>query len=406
MLRDGQPPADPNASPSSRLPARPAWSSFLRGSAAGSGSDPHDPGHDQGHPAPGRGDGRHRTPSFDGLAPPRASTRSSRCCSPVATEARARPRSRTPTSRARRGPSSSWRRATPGGAAALPRRAAHRPTPASSRPGDRRSVGPAAHDRRRPRPRCVGNGVWVVDEDPDQWDRRQVGNTAHAAVRRPRRCAAWGCPLRPRPDAGDPGQPRETSQGYAELGQQRQRGGRALLRSRARDGCIPGRFMARSLVVDLVSTNGRAFSEPPQYGQSLIADLLHLGATAAAGSVLEPTLSGVSPRPTSCSRTTRGACPPGEAFFRSVPYLGWASFYVGDPADDRAANRPPTIRGSGRRRRRRRARQLPLAAELRPARHGRRRLRQPLRSGSSTATAWSKVRGRPGRAVPMACPES
>ena len=48
------------------------------------------------------------------------------------------------------------------------------------------------------------------------------------------------------------------------------------------DGRVyPGRFAARSVAVDFVSTSARSFTRPPDYGQSLISDLLALGAGGA-----------------------------------------------------------------------------------------------------------------------------
>jgi hypothetical protein len=95
-------------------------------------------------------------------------------------------------------------------------------------------------------------------------------------------------------------------------------------------GRVPGSFTARAVAVDLVSTNARSFSEPTRYGQSLVADLIRLGAAGVAGHVYEPTLGGV-PRPyLLLSAYARGA-PAGEAYFRSVPYLGWTNVWIGDP---------------------------------------------------------------------------
>ncbi len=93
---------------------------------------------------------------------------------------------------------------------------------------------------------------------------------------------------------------------------------------------LPGRFAPRALVVDLVSTNARSFAVPPHYGQSLVADLVHLGAAGAAGHADEPTLMAVA-RPALLLAAYARGVPAGEAFLRSLPYLGWANFYLGDP---------------------------------------------------------------------------
>ena len=93
---------------------------------------------------------------------------------------------------------------------------------------------------------------------------------------------------------------------------------------------IPGHFAARAIAVDLVSTNARSFSQPPLYGQSLVADLIHLGVAGAAGHVDEPTLVAVA-RPALLLGAYARGVPAGEAFLRSIPYLGWVNVYIGDP---------------------------------------------------------------------------
>ncbi|MBW2293451.1 MAG: TIGR03790 family protein [Deltaproteobacteria bacterium] len=92
----------------------------------------------------------------------------------------------------------------------------------------------------------------------------------------------------------------------------------------------PGVFAPRSLASDFVSTNGRSFTFPPQYGQSLIADLVHLGVAGVTGHVYEPALSGV-PRPQILLPSYASGVRAVEAFYRSIPYLGWMNLYVGDP---------------------------------------------------------------------------
>jgi uncharacterized protein (TIGR03790 family) len=102
---------------------------------------------------------------------------------------------------------------------------------------------------------------------------------------------------------------------------------------------LPGRFGPRALAVALVSTDGRSFAWPPRYGQSLAADLLALGAAGAAAHVAEPTLSGVA-RPHVLLREFALGAPAVEAFYRSVPYLGWTNVFVGDPLATAAAPVP------------------------------------------------------------------
>jgi uncharacterized protein (TIGR03790 family) len=92
----------------------------------------------------------------------------------------------------------------------------------------------------------------------------------------------------------------------------------------------PGSFAPRAVACDIVSTNARQFTHPPVYGQSLIADLIRLGVAGAAGHVYEPTLTAVA-RPHIFLRRYAQGVPAVEAYFRSVPYLGWVNVYVGDP---------------------------------------------------------------------------
>ncbi|MCL4685305.1 TIGR03790 family protein [Myxococcota bacterium] len=96
------------------------------------------------------------------------------------------------------------------------------------------------------------------------------------------------------------------------------------------DKLYPGTFLPQSVVVDIVSTNARSFIDPPSYGQSLVTDLVRLGATGVAGNVFEPLLSGVA-RPEVLFRHYFRGVPAIEAYYRSVPYLSWMNVWVGDP---------------------------------------------------------------------------
>lgn len=93
---------------------------------------------------------------------------------------------------------------------------------------------------------------------------------------------------------------------------------------------VPGRFAPRSVAIDIVSTNARSFVFPPEYGQSLGADLIRLGASGVAGHVAEPTLGGVA-RPHIFFREYALGRPAAEAFYQSVPHLSWMNIYIGDP---------------------------------------------------------------------------
>lgn len=92
----------------------------------------------------------------------------------------------------------------------------------------------------------------------------------------------------------------------------------------------PGSFAPRAVAIDLVSFNARSFSDPTHYGQSLLADLIRLGAAGGAGHVDEPTLAAVARPHILLGAYARGV-PAVEAYFRSIPYLGWSNVYVGDP---------------------------------------------------------------------------
>jgi uncharacterized protein (TIGR03790 family) len=93
---------------------------------------------------------------------------------------------------------------------------------------------------------------------------------------------------------------------------------------------FPGRFGPRALAVELVSTDARSFSTGTKYGQSLAADLIRAGAAGVAGNVMEPSLSGVA-RPHLLLREYALGTKAVEAYYRSLPYLGWTNVYVGDP---------------------------------------------------------------------------
>ena len=92
----------------------------------------------------------------------------------------------------------------------------------------------------------------------------------------------------------------------------------------------PGSFAGGAIAADIVSTDARSFVSPQVYGQSLTADLVHGGVSGAAGTVLEPTLSGVARLPV-LFRNYFLRVPAAEAFYRSVPYLGWTNVWIGDP---------------------------------------------------------------------------
>jgi uncharacterized protein (TIGR03790 family) len=95
---------------------------------------------------------------------------------------------------------------------------------------------------------------------------------------------------------------------------------------------VPGSFAAQSIATDVVSFNARSFVSPPSYGQSLLADLVRLGAAGSAGTVYEPVLAGLVRIPTLFrDYLTAPSLPVIEAYYRAVPYLGWTNVWIGDP---------------------------------------------------------------------------
>ena len=79
-----------------------------------------------------------------------------------------------------------------------------------------------------------------------------------------------------------------------------------------------------------VSTSGRSFSTPPQYGQSLIADLIGEGITAAKGYVYEPYASAMADVSVLFDRYVSGYTV-AESYYSASPYLSWMDVVVGDP---------------------------------------------------------------------------
>jgi hypothetical protein len=92
----------------------------------------------------------------------------------------------------------------------------------------------------------------------------------------------------------------------------------------------PGQFAPRAIAVDFVSTNARTFSHPPHYGQSLVADLVGLGVAGSSGHVEEPTLPAVA-RPHVLLRHYARGERVIDAWYRSIPFLGWMNVWIGDP---------------------------------------------------------------------------
>lgn len=118
---------------------------------------------------------------------------------------------------------------------------------------------------------------------------------------------------------------------------------------RIRGRLLPGQFDPRAIAVALVSTDGRSFATGTPYGQSLAADLIRLGAAGVAAHVAEPALAGVA-RPHLLLREYALGAKAVEAYYRSIPFLGWTNVYVGDPLMTTArpvAARPADQDGDG-----------------------------------------------------------
>ncbi len=171
-------------------------------------------------------------------------------------------------------------------------------------------------------------GTWLVDEDPEMGGGYVAGNITMltptaAALKR------LGLPLH-FDQSADFASIEEPIQGYASWGSNDHNDPGPPYYGTIDGKRYPGSFAPRALAVDFVSTNARTFTHPPHYGQSLIADLIRHGASGAAGHVFEPTLPGV-PRPHLMLPAYAQGMRAVEAFYRSIPFLGWMNIYVGDP---------------------------------------------------------------------------
>jgi len=89
------------------------------------------------------------------------------------------------------------------------------------------------------------------------------------------------------------------------------------------------RFVPGALVETAVSTSGRTFLAT-QGGQSLIADLVHQGATGAKGYVDEPLLQAMSSPSILFERYLRGWTL-AESYYAASRFVGWEDVVLGDP---------------------------------------------------------------------------
>jgi uncharacterized protein (TIGR03790 family) len=89
------------------------------------------------------------------------------------------------------------------------------------------------------------------------------------------------------------------------------------------------RFAPGGIAETAVSTSARTFL-PTEGGQSLIADLVHQGATGAKGYCDEPLLQAISSPSVLFERYSRGWTL-AESFYAAARFVGWEDIVLGDP---------------------------------------------------------------------------
>ncbi len=92
----------------------------------------------------------------------------------------------------------------------------------------------------------------------------------------------------------------------------------------------PGHFDARSIAVLLVPGDARSFVAAPRDGRSMAADLVEIGAGGVAGTVGEGGSDRLPHPQAFFGRYVAGATA-AESFYASVPFLGAANVFIGDP---------------------------------------------------------------------------
>ncbi len=97
------------------------------------------------------------------------------------------------------------------------------------------------------------------------------------------------------------------------------------------DGRVyPGRFDARSVAMVLVPGDARSFIAPVDDARSMLADFVELGVCGAAGTVADVAADRLARPQTFFARYAAGASAV-ESFYASLPRLGAANVFVGDP---------------------------------------------------------------------------
>jgi uncharacterized protein (TIGR03790 family) len=174
----------------------------------------------------------------------------------------------------------------------------------------------------------VPKPVWLVDQDPTLDPGRDAGNLV---LLEPAAATLEAMGERVQRDRA-PEFVGDTSdiQGYASWGSNDGHDPKPGTYGEIDGRLYPGRFAPRALAIDFVSTNARTFTHPPHYGQSLVADLIALGAGGSTGHVDEPTMPALV-RPQILLQSYASGVRAIEAYYRALPYLGWLNLYVGDP---------------------------------------------------------------------------
>jgi uncharacterized protein (TIGR03790 family) len=98
---------------------------------------------------------------------------------------------------------------------------------------------------------------------------------------------------------------------------------------------VPG-----ALAETYVSTDGRTFSAPPTYGQSLVADLVEEGLTGVKGYVYEPYSSSMTIVSVLYDRYTSGYNL-AESYYMASRSLSWMDVVIGDPKTTVYATQAP-----------------------------------------------------------------
>jgi uncharacterized protein (TIGR03790 family) len=94
---------------------------------------------------------------------------------------------------------------------------------------------------------------------------------------------------------------------------------------------IPHNTYERGAIAETyVSTSGRSFGNPPSYGQSLVADLLHEGVSGVKGYVYEPYSNAMAHAYLLYDRYTSGYNL-AESYFMASLLVSWMDVVVGDP---------------------------------------------------------------------------